>query len=155
MDQEEIVNRAAKVVHTAISSGGLGLLSTASSTGNPHATWMATMGVTEPGELLALTSPDSRKVANILDNPKVEWLFTGEDQKDLVYLSGFARIVTDTKAIKSYWDLMPEKDRAFFLDHFNSGIGFSIILTEINSANLVCPELYQSYTFGAGELWKR
>ncbi|MEX2580668.1 MAG: pyridoxamine 5'-phosphate oxidase family protein [Verrucomicrobiales bacterium] len=154
MNEQEIIDRARTVVFDSMGSGGLGLLSTADDSGFPHATWMATMAPAEERQLVTLTSPDSRKVANIRSNPRVEWLFTGPEKADLVYLSGSAEIVSEMEEVKSYWNLMKEKDLAFFLDHFNTGMGFAIIRTQVESATLVQPQEHQSHELDPSELWK-
>jgi general stress protein 26 len=116
------------------------LLTTASRDGIPHATWMATMTSFDFRSLLTLTSPDSRKVANIRANPRVEWLFTDAAMKQLVYLEGTATLLEDVAEIKAAWHLIPDKERAYFLSSFNSRPGFAIVETKIESVIYCRPE---------------
>jgi general stress protein 26 len=122
------------------------ILTTASPDGRPHATWMATTTSLDFRRLLTLTSPDSCKVANIRRNPHVEWLFTDPGMKQLVYLSGTATILDDIAAIKEAWRLIPDKERAFFLRFFNSGPGFAIVDTAIESVTYCVPEANRKVT---------
>lgn len=152
MNTDEIMERAREAMSPALNHTGVALLTTSTPQGTPHATWMATIGIDERNQLLTLTSPDSRKVANIRSNPRVEWMFTSKDMRSLVYFSGSAVVVKDVVKIKQYWNDMPEKDRAYFLDYFSSPPGFSIIRTSILRAELVCPRQFRSFPLDVKDL---
>ncbi len=134
------------VVESLLEGRGEALFSTASADGKPHATWMATMALPgEGGELVTLTSPTSRKVTNIRENPRIEWLFSDEEKRCLVYLEGEAEIIEDPAEIKRGWAALPDKDRAYFLNFINSGIGFTVISSRIDTATLVIPRAGGKY----------
>ena len=122
----------------------LALLTTASSAGVPHATWMGTIGTPNPSLILTITSPDSLKVRNIRENPAVEWLLSETSRQLLLYLRGTAHIVDDVAEQKRCWQEIPGKDQAYFLRYFNTSPGFAIIRTEVESALLVVPEEFRS-----------
>ncbi|MHC4925658.1 MAG: pyridoxamine 5'-phosphate oxidase family protein, partial [Planctomycetota bacterium] len=123
--------------------GGTGILTTAGGDGVPHATWMGTVVAPRWDQLATITSPDSRKVANIRANPNVEWLFSSTNRAELVYLEGQAEVVTEPREIKRYWKALPDKGRAFFLLYFNSGLGFCVLRTRIEQAVLCLPAEYR------------
>jgi len=148
------VKAAAALLVDMLENGGLGLLTTADAGGAPHATWMATVAATGTGGIVTLTSPDSRKVRNIEENPRTEWLFTRADKERLLYLSGESEIVESRSEIKRYWGLMREKDQAYFLNHFNSGMGFAIVLTQVNLVTMVFPKENRKVVISPGDLWK-
>jgi general stress protein 26 len=135
----DAVRCAYDVLRNAMEHREAAILTTASAEGVPHATWMATMTSLDFRRLLTLTSPDSRKVVNIRSNPSVEWLFTDRAKEQLVYLKGRASILDDVTLIKEAWKLIPHKERAFFLTSFNSGPGFAIIETQIQSVSYCVP----------------
>ncbi|NNE90295.1 MAG: pyridoxamine 5'-phosphate oxidase family protein [Verrucomicrobiales bacterium] len=144
---------AERVIRESLGGEGMGLITTADETGVPHATWMATLAISDSHQLVTLTSPDSRKVKNIKVNPNVEWLITGRNFEHLVYLSGTAEIVSEIGEIKEVWKLIDNKDRAFFLDHAASGIGFAVIRTGIQSARLVIPKLKENHKIEFKNSW--
>lgn len=120
------------------------LLSTTTLEGRPHATWMFASRSTDPGiEILTITSPESRKVANLSSNPFVEWLLTSPDRMEQLYLQGEAEVVEDVTEIKRLWAMVGGKDRAFFMKYYNSGIGFSIIRSVIDHVELVYAEKFR------------
>ena len=130
----------------------IALLSTADPSGRPHATWMGISRSEEADTILTITSPDSDKVKNIRANPKVEWMLSTGDRKELLYLEGEAAIVEDIAEIKRQWQSIPGKGKAFFLRYYNSGIGFSVIKTRVDSAIYMIPEEYRKTRFAIHEL---
>ena len=130
----------------------LALLTTVSPESAPHATWMGTTRTDDDDIILTITSPDSKKVKNIRANPKVEWLITSHDRKELLYLEGKAEVVDDVAEIKRCWQEIPGKGKAFFLQYYNSGIGFAIIKTTVESAIYAVPEDCRKTKFAISEL---
>ena len=118
----------------------LALLTTVGPDGGPHATWMGMARTEEEDTVLTITSPDSDKVRNIRAQPRVEWLITSSDRKELLYLNGKAEVIDDVPEMKRCWKMMPGKEKAFFLRYYNSGIGFSVIRTKVESVVYVVPE---------------
>lgn len=153
MDLQDAKIAIRDVVDSLIEGRGEALLTTASADGKPHTTWMATIALPdEGGELVTITSPTSRKATNIRENPVVEWLFTDELKRCLVYLEGKAEVVEDPARVKHGWAALPDKDRAYFLNFINSGIGFAVISSKVQTATLVMPRAGQSYTFAWEEI---
>lgn len=153
MDLKDARIAVRDVVDSLIEGRGEALFSTASADGKPHATWMATIALPgEGGKLVTITSPSSRKVTNIRENPVVEWLFSDENKRCLVYLECDAEVVEDPGEIKRGWASLPDKDRAYFLNFINSGIGFAVISSRVRSATLVIPRAGQSYCFSWEEI---
>lgn len=145
---------AHRIVFGQLDGEGTGLLVSADGEGRPHATWMATVAATEERQFVTLTSPDSRKVANIRANDKVEWLFSTPDKMQMVYANGTARIILSPEEIRHYWNLMKQKERAFFLDSYNSGMGFAIIRTDVEQVSLVFPEQNRKVEIEPEDFWK-
>ena len=140
------------VIQSLIDGRGEALFMTASADGDPHGTWMATLAIPgSTGELLTVTSAKSRKVQNIEENPKVEWLFTDERKRCLVYLRGEAEILANENAIERGWSALSNKDRAYFLRY--SGTDYALVSTRIRSAVLVIPRAVKSYTFPWQEVY--
>ena len=140
------------VIQTLVDGRGEALLMTASADGDPHGTWMATLASPgSTGELLTVTASTSRKAKNIGENSKVEWLFTDERKRCLVYLRGTAEILKSSDAIDRGWAALSNKDRAYFLRY--SGTDYSLISTTIQNAILVIPRAVKSYSFPWGDIF--
>jgi len=154
MSPEESSERARNVAFNVLDNNDIALLSTADADGRPHATWMATTAVTEKRQIITLTSPDSRKAVNIRSNPHVEWQFFDEEKSNLVYLAGTAEIVFSPDEIRDYWNIMKHKEQAFFLDYFNSGMGFAIVCTQVESVRYVRPRENESCEIAVDLFWK-
>ncbi len=119
------------------------IVTTSSASGEPHATWMSAVYSDSLSEILTITSPDSLKVKNVKETGKAEWMFTSDNKRHVVYLSGKTEVVEDVVRIKQYWDLIPEKQHAFFLGFYNSGIGFAIVRTEVDDVVLCEPREFK------------
>lgn len=145
---------AVQVLKEALGGEGIGLFSTSNKEGVPHATWMATFAFIERDSIICLSSPDSQKVDNIWANPHVEWLFTAPDLSALVYLYGKAYVEDDPVEFKKHWQVMKDKDRAFFLNSYNSPPGFSVIRTVIDQIDLVYPKEHRRSSLKVGSLLK-
>ncbi|MAS95175.1 MAG: hypothetical protein CMO55_18415 [Verrucomicrobiales bacterium] len=128
---ESPVQAAADVLNSIMTGQREAILSTVSSDGRPHATWMSTMTNDDISKIITLTSPDSHKVENIEFNPEVEWLFTAPNKRELVYLHGTAEIIRDVAKMKKAWQAVPNKQRAFFLNFFTSAPGYAVIETTV------------------------
>jgi len=129
------------------------LLSTVSSEGRPHATWMFASRSTDPGlEILTITSPDSEKVVNLASKCKVEWLLSSSNRLEQLYLEGDAEFVKDVAEIKRLWNLIGGKEQAYFLKYYNSGMGFSIIRTRVTAVIYSLPEQYRKVPFTLDEI---
>lgn len=128
------------------------ILTTISPEGRPHATWMSTM--TSPGfhRIITLTSPDSHKVENIETNPEVEWLFTAPNKREIVYLVGSATVIRDVAKMKQAWKIVPNKQKAFFLNFFTSAPGYAVIETNVEKIVYGMPACNFFHEFSPEEL---
>lgn len=146
------VEAAQQVITRALNPGEYGLMTTVSEGGRPHATWMGAFAVDSWREIVTITSPDSKKVENIYANPMVEWLLMTPNNQALVYLEGSAHIVEDPREIKRCWQKIPDKQQAFFLQYFNSGIGFAVIKTWVESICYCVPTENRKATISPADL---
>ena len=142
-DKEEACRAILALLRESNEGNREAILTTASGEGAPHATWMASWCAQDGHEVITITSPDSLKIANIKSNDSVEWLFSNADKTVLVYLRGTAQIVTEVAEVKRWWNEIQDKTRAFFLERYNSGIGVSVIKTQVREAEYVRP--YECY----------
>ncbi|MFV1995269.1 MAG: pyridoxamine 5'-phosphate oxidase family protein [Verrucomicrobiales bacterium] len=134
-----ISDHVRSLVHRVDEGLSAAVLTTVTPEGRPHAMWMGTMCSDDLSELLTVTSPDSRKVTNIRANASVEWMFSDKDFEAIVYLRGHAVVVDDVARVKDAWEQIGDMHRAFFLDYFNSGMGFVVIETEVDSIEVSFP----------------
>ena len=144
-----------KLLSEFVGGERVALLTTVSKDGCPHATWMGTLGLLAQNELLTITSPDSEKVRNLRANPNVEWLFTSDDQHDLIYLKGTAEVLAEPSAIKTAWTSVNNLQRAFFLKYFNSGIGIAVVKTTVESVTHCVPMENRKEDFDSKDVWPK
>lgn len=116
-----------------------GVLATVDENGAPRLRWMETVSLKEFPHLYALTSPASRKVAHIRNNPRVSWMFTTESASMVVNLSGTATIVTDKAEICRVWRLIEDKSHAYFLNIDTAAEGVAVIDTQIEDIDCIVP----------------
>lgn len=133
----------------------LGLLVTADSNCRPHATYMGSLASPSFDRLLTMTSPDSRKVRNILENSQVEWLFLDEERDEVLYLWGTARVIQDPREVERAWRDMPDKTRAYFLPYQETvGMRFLMFETSIDVFEYRIPRTNESFRFQKWEVEK-
>lgn len=62
---------------------------------------MGTLGSHDITSILTISSPTSKKVTNILENPNVEWMFTDKIKHTVICLRGVASVVHEPDDLKS------------------------------------------------------
>lgn len=112
------------------------ILTTVGSDGWPHAAWMGVAAVKGEGIIHTLSSPDSRKVEQIEQTGKGEWMWVDAARETVMYLRGATRIVRDVAEMKRVWGEFPDKSRAYFLSFFNPAPGYAVIETVVEE--VVC-----------------
>lgn len=117
-----------------------GILATVDETGMPHLRWMATLSLHDFPLLYTITSPASRKVTHIHNNPHVSWMFSNEEMTVVVNITGKARITTDSSKMNQVWKLLEDKSKAYFLSIATDGPGFAVIETEIEDIDCIVPK---------------
>lgn len=91
----------------------LAIMATADGHGAAHAVWMNV--VVQPGleEVIAITMPETEKVANLRANPQAEWSLSSPSRESFVYLSGPTEILSGDEA-RRCWEAMPGKSFAYY-----------------------------------------
>ncbi len=93
---------------------------------------MGTLGNTDIGVIYTMTSPDSRKALNILENPKIEWMFTDKKLRTVIHLKCKARVIHEEAELKMAWDKLKDKSRAYFMKFIKkTGMAFLLIETKV------------------------
>ena len=117
-----------------------GILATVDEQGMPHLRWMATLSLQDFPLLYTITSPASRKVEHIINNPNVSWMFSNEEMNIVVNIRGQARISSDVGKMQRVWKMLEDKSKAYFLSIATDGPGFAVIETEIEDIDCVIPK---------------
>lgn len=128
------------VIKNLIDGNHPGLLATVDEKNRPHARWMATFAFEQFPHIYTLTAPKSRKLAHIAFNPSVEWVFSNQDLSLILTLSGTARVLTETAAIKKAWRMVEDKSHAYFLNNFNEKPGFAVLETTVTEIACCIPQ---------------
>ncbi len=118
----------------------------------PHACWMAVILDAAFDTLFAITSPDSRKVNNILQNPQVEWMLTSADLRELVYARGDVEIVLEPSQVFECWTQLPANSRPYFLRVHREGMAFMLLKTAIREFEYCVPNENVFITFSPAEV---
>ena len=117
-----------------------GILGTVDENGMPHTRWMATLSLKDFPKLYTITSPTSRKIQHIRQNPNVNWMFSNEEMNVIVNLRGKARIEDDFGKMQRVWKLLTDKSKAYFLNISSDGPGFAVIETDIEDIDATVPK---------------
>jgi len=137
--QAHSLSEIRKVVRKLTSGHHLGVLSCVDPFGRPHSSWMGTVYAEDYQTIVAISSPEGRKVKYIEQNPQVEWMVADEQLFHVVYFKGVARIMEDAAEIKKAWNDIPDKSRSYFLRFQDRGVGFKIIETKVKSVEYRVP----------------
>ena len=141
MTKREALKCVKLILSRSISDHGEAVIVTTNSNGQPHASWMGTLNSPNISTLITMTSPDSRKVINLLENPKVEWMFTNRSRTQVAYLRGKARIVQDPQEVEEAWKSLKNKTKAYFMQYSTEpGMPFLVIKTNVEEIELVVPK---------------
>jgi general stress protein 26 len=136
----ELARTAAKIV----ADNRLAMLATADDKGMAHASWMTAQVTPDLEEVISVTAPITRKVADLRCNPQAEWMFASNGMETLVYLSGRTRVV-EGEAAKRYWDRMTGKDRAYYRKYCDTDdyTNFVIVRTAVQKIVVCKPYAYK------------
>ena len=139
-DNPELWREAYRVV----SESELAVLSTADRNGDPHATWMGSVGApSDLTEIYTITGPNTLKVANLRENPKAEWMFNSSAKESVVYLSGPIEILDSESDRWEYWEKVPSKAQAFFLRYYDEAGGFAVLRMKVESVVFCKPMAFR------------
>lgn len=129
-----------------------GVLATVDEHGMPHLRWMATLSLHDWPLLYTITSPTSRKLEHIRQQPNVSWMFSNEEMNVVVNIRGKARIASDFGKMQKVWKLLEDKSKAYFLSIASDGPGFAVIETEIEEIDCIVPKYDIRFQAHAGDL---
>lgn len=139
---EEAASAIREMLAAALQDHREGVLTTVNPQGRPHATWMGSVSTPDFVHLITLTGAHTDKVANIRANPFVEWMFTSDDRKTIIYFEGRAEILMDEDEKQRYFQMVPEESRGFFLRHYRARGEWCVIKTHLDRAVYSMPGAY-------------
>lgn len=139
-NDSDFLKAATRLMDAFFASNRPALLTTVGSQNKPHATWMGTFATQSFEKVICLTSPDSRKCHNILENPNVEWMFCNEDSTNFVYMRGEAKILSDLKETKKAIGQISDFSKTFFLTSNPKGMDFIAIETHVSEIEYCVPK---------------
>lgn len=141
MKIDDDISRAAYEVVTGTRQA---IFATADDQGAPHATWMTADVTPDLEEVVSITAPISRKVADLRRNPQAEWMFATPSMESLVYLSGPTRVL-EGDAAKRHWDKMPGKLHAYYRKYcdIDDHTRFVVIRTSVEKVVFCKPYAYK------------
>ena len=139
-DHTELWRDATRIVHES----GAGVLATVGADHQPHATWMGGVGAKNGlDEVLTITAPHTRKVSNLRENPRAEWMFSSPTKETIVYLSGPTELITQSPECDDLWEEIPNKSQAYFLKYYEVAKGFAVIRTKVERVEVVKPLVFK------------
>jgi general stress protein 26 len=131
----ELLSQILRVHHEAI-------LCTVDGTGRPHATWMGVFCSHDFRYLITVTSAHSDKIANIRQNPHVEWMLTSADRSKVIYFEGEAETLIDEDLKEQYLQGVQVESRQFFMKYYRSGGEWQVIRTRLDHVVYCMPGAY-------------
>ncbi len=97
METSELTNK----LEVLIEDAKAGILATTDSEGLVHMRWMTPIVLKQrPGAVFAFSAPDAGKIDQITTSGRASWMIQTRDLREIVNLSGAARIV-DNPALKA------------------------------------------------------
>jgi len=140
----KIDNDLSRAAYEVVSGTRNAIFATADEHGYPHATWMTAEVTPDLEEVISITAPISRKVADLRRNPQAEWMFATPSMESMVHLSGPTRLL-EGDAAKRHWDKMPGKLHAYYrkycsVDDHNQ---FVVIRTSVHRVVFSKPYAYK------------
>jgi general stress protein 26 len=147
-DSEDVINLARSIVNGHYP----GILGTIDLDGRPQMRWMSTLAFDEFPVFQTLTTPDSRKVREILAHPDVNWMFFNKDLSLVVNLRGRARVLNDGPTLKRIWQRIVDMSHAYFLEHYHKKPGFCAIETVVETIEVHSPKHNVHFTLKPYEL---
>jgi general stress protein 26 len=129
-----------------------GVLTTVDSIGRPHARWMSTLAFKDFPRIYTLTGPASRKIADIMVHPLVNWMFSNQDLTLILNLSGHAHVVSDMSEIKRVWASIEDKSHAYFLKNFGGSGGCAVLQTTVDKIECCIPQSNLSWSMNLDTL---
>lgn len=130
-----------------VNESELGVLTTAGANGQPHATWMGSVGApTDLSEIYTITGPKTEKIGNLQENSHAEWMFASPAKESIVYLKGEIEIVDGESDRWKYWEKVPNKSQAFFLRYYDEAGGFVVLRMVVDSVVYCKPMAFRKVT---------
>lgn len=133
------ISEIKKIIRKLTDGHHLGVFTCVDPFGRPHASWMGTVYAADYQTIVSISSPDSRKIKYIEQNPQVEWMVSDEQIHHVVYFKGLARLMEEASEIKRTWNEIPDKSRSYFLRFQERGVGFKIIETKVKTVEYRVP----------------
>lgn len=152
LDRESALEAVCHLFTAHLQGRGEAILTSVSADRHPHACWMATLIVPALDTILTFTSPDSRKVCNILENPHAEWMLTGADKREVVYARGDVRVIQEPSRVFELWEELPDTSRAYFLRFRREGMLFLVLQTDVREIEYCIPSENVFMTFPIAEV---
>ncbi len=143
----ELVGRTRRLLASGSNPQTTAIFTSVDPEGWPHAAWMGSTVSADMRRIYSLTSPDSRKVRNIRDNGRGEWMWVDASRETVLYLRGTTSLIEDAAELKRIWALFPDKSRSYFLSYFNTTPGYAVISTEIEEIECLMPRENQRARF--------
>lgn len=111
------MNRTAMMskIETILRESGAGVLTTVGEDGTPSSRWMTPAVLKgRPGALYAITSPHSRKVRELRQNPAAEWLLQVPSLNEVVTLRGRVNVVDNPSFKNEVLDAVARRLHVFW-----------------------------------------
>lgn len=137
MDESTCIQKAISVVTDTFA----GILTTIDPEGNPHPRVVSSKLPVEGIRFIySLSHPQSRKLDHIRANPRVSWLYSTVNFKEVITLTGRAKIIDDPLFANRVWGQMkPSAGLEAFYRVYQENPTFVVIETEVETIEYLTP----------------
>lgn len=135
MNEAEILNITARILENTHA----GILATTGEDCKPHATWMSPAFLKgRPGVIFTVTSPHSKKIANLKKNPHVEWMFQNPGLDKIVNIRGRINILNNPSITREVMEYLGQNLNIFWKAN-REAMDYVVLETIIEEASYCCP----------------
>ncbi len=148
MTQQEMMQKIEEVLENAKT----GVLTNVGEDGRPNLRWMTPATIRDwPGVLFAVTSPHSKKVAQLKKNDAVTWMLQTKTLDQIVTIQGMLSIVDNPSLKMQVMDSIGKRLTMFW--NINTSTDFVVLETNILQATWFSPmkRLSETVVFGGKE----
>lgn len=137
MTNQEIMSSVINLVNNY----SLGVLTTISDDGVPHARWMATVAMDGVRRIYTLSGQHARKIEQIRRHPQVTWIFTDPHHRNVASLFGTASVETSAIDTQAVWDMLARSATNYAMGATSdeANIELCCIETRVRRVELISP----------------
>jgi general stress protein 26 len=137
MTNQEVIRNVINLVNNY----PLGILTTISDDGEPHARWMGTAAMDGVRRIYTLSGQHARKIEHIRRHPQVSWVFSDPHHLSVASLFGTATVEVSGIDTQAVWDMLSRSATSYAMGvtSDDANIELCCIETRVQRVELISP----------------